>query len=225
MSLRIFAEEAWADFRTVAAISPSSSHLAAAMLAPLRMERSHVVVELGAGTGAITRALLEELPPSATLLVFEINRRFFNYLKRRFSDPRLVLIHASAEHLDSELRRRGVHRVDAVASSLGLGLMSERQRHALFKRLLPFLHDETVLTQYHYVHGLQFANGRLRWLSLGPLLGRYFGSVQSKITWRNLPPAFVFTCHMKAAETGTRPGRRHFGSERQERKPIPTTVG
>src|SRR5271157_5549213 len=106
MSLKMFAEEALADFSTTAAISPSSTHLAAAMLKPLPLARTRVAVELGAGTGAITRALLAELPPMATLVVFEINPRFYNYLKTRFSDPRLVLIHSSADNLDRELRQR-----------------------------------------------------------------------------------------------------------------------
>lgn len=198
MSLKLFAAEMLTDFHTIAAISPSSSHLVSAMLEPLPLRKTRVAVELGAGTGAITRALLDELPSFATLLVFEINPRFFYYLRRNFSDPRLVLINSSADNLDSELRRRGHDRVDAVASSLGLGFMSERQRHALFQRLLPFLHTKSVLTQYQYIHGMQFENGRLRRLSLARLLRRYFGSVESKIIWRNLPPAFVFTCHAES---------------------------
>jgi len=194
MSLKMFAEEALADFSTTAAISPSSPQLAAAMLEPLPLAGARVVVELGAGTGVMTRALLSELPPNATLLVFEINQRFYNYLKTHFSDPRLVLIHASAEHLDLELRQRGYHEVDAVVSSLGLGLMSERERQNILERLLPFVHDRTVFTQYQYIHALQCKDGRLRRLDLRPLLGRYFGSVESKLIWRNLPPAFVFSC-------------------------------
>lgn len=198
MSLRMFAEEALADFSTTAAIAPSSHHLAAAMLKPLPLAQARVVVEFGPGTGAITQALLNELPPLATLLVFEINLRFYNYLKTRFSDPRLVLIHSSAENMDLELRQRGYLEVDAVASSLGLGLMSERDRHALFERLLPFVHERTVFTQYQYIHALQCENGRVRRLDLRPLLDQYFASVQSKLIWRNLPPAFVFACRRTA---------------------------
>ena len=94
--------------------------------------------------------------------------------------------------------KRGFEHVDAVASSLGLGFMSEDQRRTIFERLMPFVRENTILTQYQYIHGMQFANGRLRRLSLRPTLSRYFGSVQSKIVWRNLPPACVFTCQMSA---------------------------
>lgn len=169
------------------------------MLAPLHLTRARVVLELGAGTGAITQSLLNALPPSSTLIVFEINRRFWRHLKRSFRDPRLVLINANVANMDAELKRRGYERVDAVVSSLGLGFMSEDQRQTIFQRLMPFVHEETILTQYQYIHGLQFANGRLRRLSLRPTLNRYFRSVQSKIVWRNLPPACVFTCKMAVA--------------------------
>jgi phosphatidylethanolamine/phosphatidyl-N-methylethanolamine N-methyltransferase len=198
MSLRMFAEEALADFSTTAAIAPSSPHLAAAMLKPLPLARARVAVELGAGTGVITRALLAALPPLATLVVFEINPRFYNYLKTHFSDPRLVLIQSSAENLDRELEQRGISQVDAVASSLGLGLMPDRERHTLLDRLLPFVHDQAVFTQYQYIHALQCEKGRVRRLDLRPLLDQYFGSVQSKLIWRNLPPAFVFSCRRTA---------------------------
>src|SRR5713226_5458183 len=83
MSLKTFAAEALADFPTIAAVAPSSSHLARAMLEPLPLGKASTVVELGAGTGVITGALLDVLPGPATLLAFEINRRFFSYLTRK----------------------------------------------------------------------------------------------------------------------------------------------
>jgi phospholipid N-methyltransferase len=195
MSLRTFIIEAITNFPTVAAISPSSSYLASAMLEPLTLANARVAIELGAGTGAITHMLLDQLPPDATLLVFEINPRFFDVLQRSISDPRVILINSSAENLDFELRRRGITRVDAVTSSLSLAFIPDVERQAIFQRLSPFLHEKSVLTQYQYIHGLQFVGGRLCRLNLRPLLSRYFGSVQSRIVWRNLPPAFVFTCH------------------------------
>ncbi len=193
----MFIGEALANFPMVGAISPSSKYLANAMLEPLPLERTRIAVELGAGTGAITSALLDRLPLSATLLVFEINGRFFDCLRRTISDPRVILINSSVEYLDSELHRRGIQHVDVVVSSLGLAFMPDRQRHALFERLSPFLQSRSVFTQYQYIHGLQFREGRVSRLNLRPLLRQYFVSVRSKIEWRNLPPAFVFTCHAR----------------------------
>ena len=202
-NLKTFACEALANFYTVAAVLPSSIHLASAMVEPLPLSRTLVAIELGAGTGAVTRQLLNELPQNATLLAFEINPRFVSYLERNFHDPRLTLIHESVEHVDAVLRQHGHHHVDVVVSSLGLGFMSEPKRRRIFDGLLPFVRPHTVLTQYQYIHSLQLSNGRLRRLSLQPLLNDYFGSVESRIIWRNFPPAYVYTCHRRerSAET------------------------
>jgi phosphatidylethanolamine/phosphatidyl-N-methylethanolamine N-methyltransferase len=194
MSLKVFAVEAITAFHTTAAIAPSSRYLTRAMLEPLPWGRMRTVVELGPGTGAMTQALLDRLPADATLFAFEINPHFFDYLRRKISDPRLVLLNSSAEALGQELNRRGCDRVDAVVSSLGLGLMSDRQRHALLGGLVSLLGDSGVFTQYQYIHGLQLADRRLRRSDTSGLLCRYFGSIQRRTIWRNLPPAFVFTC-------------------------------
>lgn len=198
MSFKVFAAEALSNFYMVAAVAPSSKHLVGAMIAPLPRSEPLVAVEMGAGTGAMTKALLRELPRRATLIVFEINPRFFNYLKVNFSDPRLVLINKSVENLGSELRARGIDHVDMVVSSLGLGFMPEEQHRAIFDGLKPFVGPDTVLTQYQYIFNVHFANGRLRRHSMRPLLNEYFASVESKTIWRNMPPANVFTCRPEA---------------------------
>jgi phosphatidylethanolamine/phosphatidyl-N-methylethanolamine N-methyltransferase len=194
MSLARFAIEALSDFRTVGAVAPSSRYLARAMLGPLPLSCARVVVELGSGTGVMTRALLSEMPAKATLLAFEINPRFSRYLQATVSDPRLVLINASAATLGQEIRSRGHMHVDAVLSSLALTLMLDSQRHDLLSELGRLLDETGVFTQYHYVHGLQFQNGQIARSNIPRLLTRPFRSVQRRIIWRNLPPAFVFAC-------------------------------
>jgi len=193
-SFGTFAAEALSDYKTTAAVAPSSPYLAHAMLEPLRLSEGSTVVEFGPGTGVITRALLDLLPRDSTLLAFEINRRFYRYLRRSISDPRLVLLKKSAANVGRELHRLGHKRVDAVVSSLGLGLMSDRERRSLLGALLPFMDEESVFTQYQYFHGMEIKDGKLRRFSVGSLLRQYFDSVERKMVWRNLPPAFVFAC-------------------------------
>src|SRR5574340_153459 len=85
-SFKTFALEAASDFQNIASVAPSSRHLARAMLDGLSINEARTVVELGAGTGAITRVLLETLPARATLLAFEINPEFISHMEKRFSD-------------------------------------------------------------------------------------------------------------------------------------------
>lgn len=196
-SFKTFALEAASDFQNIASVAPSSRHLARAMLEGLSINEARTVVELGAGTGAITRVLLEALPARATLLAFEINPEFISHMEKRFSDPRLVLLNTPAENLGDELRQRGLIRIDAVISSLSLRFMPDHRQRILQEALAPFMDERSVYTQYQYVHGMRWENGKaLRHSSL-PFLREYFGSIQCRTVWRNLPPAYVFTCRQR----------------------------
>ncbi len=194
MDLTTFAMEAVADFRTVGAVAPSSRYLTQAMLRPLPLQSSRVVVEVGSGTGAMTQALLDLIPSDATLLAFEINSRFSRYLRSNVSDSRLDVINASAEMLLQEVHSRGYDRVDAVVSSLALGLIPDWQRRAFLSELGSLLGKVGVFTQYQYLHAMELKDGHVRRFDLRQLLHQYFGSVQRRTIWRNLPPAFVFEC-------------------------------
>ncbi len=182
------------DFRTVGAVAPSSRHLAKAMLGPLPLKKARTVVEVGPGTGVMTRALLDLLPYEATLFAFEINPRFSRFLRTHVPDSRLIVIDASAEKIRRELELHGHTHVDAVVSSLALGLMPHWQRSAFLRAVCSLLDAHGVFTQYQYVHSLQMKNGQVRRFDLEQLLHRYFASVQRKMILRNLPPAFVFIC-------------------------------
>jgi phosphatidylethanolamine/phosphatidyl-N-methylethanolamine N-methyltransferase len=206
-SFKTFVFAAVSAFQRIASIAPSSRHLAHAMLEGFPIETARTVVELGAGTGAITRVLLERLPRHATLLAFEINPELINCLKESFSDPRLVLVNSSAENLGHVLRRRGYDRVDAVVSSLSLRFMPDDRQRLLLEALDPFIDEKSVFTQYQYIHGLRFENGKAQRHSSLPILNQHFDSVRCRTIWRNLPPARVFTCLRKTHQEQQLPVR------------------
>ncbi|MFQ5778206.1 MAG: class I SAM-dependent methyltransferase [Terriglobia bacterium] len=199
MSLRTFTAEVLRDIETTAAVAPSSRYLTRAMVAPLPLARARCVVEFGPGTGAMTRALLDALPEDATLLAFEINPRFRHYLGEHFSDPRLAVIPAGAECVGQELAARGIREISAAISSLGLTSMPEERRHAILRGLVPFLAPGSAFTQFMYLHAalvaIQPKARRIRRFNATRFLRGYFPRVTYKVVWRNLPPAFAFTCH------------------------------
>jgi phospholipid N-methyltransferase len=198
VSLKEFTLGVLENYVTTAAVAPSSRYLAQAMVEPLPLHQARVAVELGAGTGVMTRELLAQLPRDATLIAFEVQPRFQKFLRQRFTDPRLVLVERSAETIGEELRRRGVTRVDAAVSSLGITYMSFKKRHAILGGLTPLFAEHSVFTQYHYVHGLlpwyQVEDGRLRRFDAVDLLRQYFRTIERRFVWLNVPPAFVFAC-------------------------------
>ena len=194
MSLTTFATQVFADFQSTAAVVPSSRMLAQAMVQPLPLSDAKFVIELGPGTGVMTREVLDLVPRNAEVLAFEVSPRFVEYLNESLQDPRLEIVHAGAEAAAKVLRARGWGHVDAVVSSLGLGLMPDSQQHAILSGLMPFLGERSVFTQFQYVHRMHLHERRLRYYDVGDLLRQYFQTVRSRTIWRNFPPAHVFNC-------------------------------
>ena len=194
MSLARFVRNAVADFKTTAAIVPSSQRLVRAMVEPLRGTAPEVVVEFGPGTGVMTRELLRLMPPHGLLLALEISPRFVTYLCETIRDERLHVVQAGAETAASELRRRGIDHVDGVVSSLGIGMMDNALADTIFRPLLPCLHAGSTVTQFQYMQRIRMHHGRLEYFDAGSLLECYFSSVRLSRVWLNIPPAFVITC-------------------------------
>ncbi|MFJ1844322.1 class I SAM-dependent methyltransferase [Streptomyces sp. NPDC088146] len=80
---RLFVTEAVRGFRITGAVAPSSRRLAAALCAPAaeRAGQPLDVLEVGAGTGPVTRFLLPLLAPGSSLDVVEANPRFAAVLR------------------------------------------------------------------------------------------------------------------------------------------------
>lgn len=77
-------------FQTTGAVLPSSRFLAKAMTGPLRDCASpRRVLEVGPGTGAVTKEIVRHIRPDDRFDLVEINERFAQLLEERFAtDPR-----------------------------------------------------------------------------------------------------------------------------------------
>src|SRR5262245_9504087 len=75
--------------KVVASVVPSSRFLARRVADPQSLARARSVVELGPGTGVITRTILDALPRESRLLAIEISEDFISLLKCE-EDPRLI---------------------------------------------------------------------------------------------------------------------------------------
>jgi phospholipid N-methyltransferase len=189
-----FVRSAIYNFKTTGAVAPSSRFLARAMVKPLRLTKSKVVVELGCGTGVMTHAMLDRMPDDARLLGFEINPEFTNILKASIHDKRFDLIDARAETLHAEVERRGYKHVDAVLSSLALGFFPDELRRGILTEICRLIGDTGTFTQFQYVHSMQVIDGKLTRFKIAGLLRQYFKSVERKLVTVNIPPAFVYEC-------------------------------
>ena len=195
---RLFFSQSLRSPATTAAIVPSSRFLAAALLRSIDFGRAGTVLELGAGTGAITSEILRRLDGNSTLYTVDVNPAFISHVRRRIRDKRVVPILGAAENLDALLRHRGITGVDAIVSSLGLSTMDEGRRNLILALAAKYLAGNGVMSQFQYLHANSAAKLASRF-GLTPfceegLLRRYFRRVSHEKVFLNMPPAVVFTC-------------------------------
>ena len=163
----------------VGAVCPSSRWLAAAMADAAHGAR--LLVELGAGTGAITEALVAH-HPAVPLVAVELQRGLASLLQQRFA------------HV--EVRRAGAHEVLAalnghappqtvLVSSLPFQSLPTPWRERTIEAIASFLRTDATrrLVQYTYRLKAPFElppGSDLRWTRVGRV-------------WRNTPPASLWS--------------------------------
>ena len=133
--------------RQAGALLPSGASLAHAMAAPVDPARG-LVIELGVGTGAITRALIARGVTPEQLILVEKDPALFAEMQRRF--PGVVALQGDAAHLGRLLSRAGAGRPGTLVSSLPLLSMGRRQRLLVLLQMFAVLGVGGELVQFTY---------------------------------------------------------------------------
>jgi phosphatidylethanolamine/phosphatidyl-N-methylethanolamine N-methyltransferase len=168
------------------AITPSSRELATAMARLVPAGATGPVLELGGGTGVVTRALLEAGIAAGRLIVVERDEALHAWLAQRFPDVRILL--GDAADLQSLLGAVGIERVGAIVSGLPLLAMRESVRERIIEEGFAVLAPNAPFIQFTY--GLTSPIPRRK-------LG-VEGEVKRRI-FNNLPPASVWLYHRPLA--------------------------
>lgn len=169
------------DDRSIGSVTPSSKYLVERMVKASSLSDARVIVEYGPAEGVITRQLLERMRPDARLIAVEFNESFYNSLRERVTDPRLVPVRGDVREIDKILAERGVSKVDRIVSGVPFALFSGRERHEILTKTSHLLGDGGRFVAFGYT------------THLIPMLKDYFSDVDIQFEVRNLPPSFIFT--------------------------------
>ena len=169
---------------TIASFVPSSRFLARALIRGIDWDKSQCLVELGAGTGPITKQLVRHAKPHTKLIVIEQDRDFCRRLREKFPGmPNLEIVEGDACKLDQILVERGITMCDHVLSGLPTPSFPASLREtimAVAQKVLP-------------THGTFRQLTNMPWIYF-PLYKSYYEHVKFKLVPLNFPPAGVYFC-------------------------------
>ena len=178
----LFLKQTASHWRTTGAFAPSGPALARAIADQVGpVADGQVIVELGPGTGVITRELVRRFPRNRIVAV-EVLEAFAPRLAEAFPD--VTVVTGCASELGAHLDRLGIalENVAAVVSGLPLLVLPEDLGRRIVEAAAAVLRPGRRYVQFTY-------SGR-RWRHR-TLPG--FRRLGSRRVWLNFPPAVVLT--------------------------------
>jgi phospholipid N-methyltransferase len=174
--------------RMLGSLVPSSPFLIKRVLRRIDWSTARVIVEYGAGVGTFTSEILRRLRPDGVLVAFETNDEFVQYLRESLPDPRLHIVHESADKVGEVLERLGRGPADYVISGIPFSTIPEGARESILRSTRAALRPRGALIVYQFTR------------SILPSLERVFGRVSRDFEPRNILPAQLFYCTSAAAD-------------------------
>ncbi len=179
-NIALFLKQALSNPASVGAVAPSGKALGRLMARGLGPD-SGQVVEIGPGTGSLTRAIVAAGVPQENLTLVELNEAFCHTLARRY--PRVRIIHGGAQ----EMGAHGIRDAAAVISGLPMLNFPAELQHDILSAVFDALAPTGKLIQFTYGPRPPISPEVMRNLELGwHMRGR---------VWANLPPATVYEFH------------------------------
>ncbi|MGB0579828.1 MAG: class I SAM-dependent methyltransferase [Limisphaerales bacterium] len=169
--------------RTTGSLIPSSPFLGKRMASrvPKKHDKQDLIIELGVGTGSITKSLLDNGLTHEQLVAVDCSPEMVEWTQKRFPEAKVMLGDASKlrDLLESDSDLKG-RRVRHVVSSLPLKSLPKDVVRGIAGEVKELLPEDGRLIQFTY-------DLRRR---PDPQLND-FELVESSIVWLNVPPARV----------------------------------
>ena len=172
----------------VGAIAPSSPELAAEMLRGIEPDGKNIVLELGVGTGAITRFLRGAIPNRESYLGIELDGDLVKTLNKNFPD--MNIIQGNAMNAYSIHQELGLGKVRYLICCLPFVSLPKEVSESVLTEIARFMDEGCELRLFQYAHGY-FLPPAIKLREY--LKGRYGKSHRSPLVFKNVPPAFTLT--------------------------------
>jgi phospholipid N-methyltransferase len=167
--------------KEVGSVIPSSRFVIRRVLQCGEVSRSPVVVELGPGTGVLTREILRRMPRDGKLIAVELLPEFCSALRATLRDPRLFIYQGSSVDLEKALTEAGESEADLVVSGVPFSTMGRGEGLRTLQAARRVLAPNGRFVAY------QFRSAVRR------MAEPVFGPAETRSGFWNIPPMRIYT--------------------------------
>lgn len=172
----------------VGAITPSSTELAEEMLRDIKPSADNIVLELGVGTGAITRHLRTLVPDSESYLGIELNPDLAQKLKDEM--PEMKIECGNALEMHDIHAKSGLGKVGYIICCLPFVTIPNEINERILEEVDGFMKDGCLFRTFIYAHGYYMPSAiKIREF----MRNRHGKSLRSKLVMKNVPPAYTLS--------------------------------
>jgi len=173
----------------VGAVAPSSPDLAWQMLDGITPDENNVILELGVGTGAITKCIREIVTDDdRSYLGVELDDKLVSNLRVRF--PGMNIVAGCAARATELHRESGLGKVSYILCCLPFVTLPDEVVDGVLSEVEKFMDQGCMFRAFQYAHGYYTPSARrLRRF----MRERYGRTKRSKLVTKNLPPAYTVT--------------------------------
>ena len=172
------------DPMNVSTIFPSMRSLARSLIEHSGMQAEHHVLELGCGSGAVTRYILKHRNELQSYTGVEVDKSLADFLKAQY--PREQFLNLSAHNLKEFIEDGSI---DSVISTLPWTLFKKKLQENILQEIIRVLKPGGKFTTFLCLHALAYPGAS----RAKKLFHQYFSEFRKMETiTRNIPPANVY---------------------------------
>jgi phosphatidylethanolamine/phosphatidyl-N-methylethanolamine N-methyltransferase len=172
----------------VGSIAPSSPELAQKMIEGIKADENNIVVELGVGTGAITKFLQEKIPNENAYLGIELDPDLVKSLKKKYHE--LKIIRGNACETSAIHQKSGLGKVGYIICCLPFVSLPNEVGEQILAEIDGFMRQGCIFRTFQYAHGYYMPSA----IKLREYMRKRYGkSRRSKLIVKNVPPAYTLT--------------------------------
>ena len=172
----------------VGAVAPSSPDLAWQMLDGILPDKDNIIIELGVGTGAITKYVSEILPDNESYLGIELDTRLVSSMKVRY--PGMNIVNGNACELSTIHKESGLGKASYLLCCLPFVTLPEEVASQVLNEIEKYMEQGCLFRVFQYAHGY-YTPAAIRFRKF--MRDRYGYSKRSKLVAKNVPPAYTLT--------------------------------